>query len=102
MLSTHPYTTWPLHVKLFTEDAIRQWTMSVEMNSNTKEGKGKGKKADMGELNLSAGLPQGSKVSIELEGVDGKALTLASDCPGRTTPIEVTDGKLSFFLLNCP
>lgn len=86
MLSTHPYTNWPLHVKLFTEDAVKHWNASDETNSRSAKGKGK-------QTDLSAGLPQGSIVSVELEGVDGKGESILLDqCTRRLVPIEVTDG----------
>ena len=90
MLSTHPYTTWPLHVKLFTDEAVKHWNAVNEVK--TLDRKAKGKKTAISFSDVTAGLPLGSTVSIELEGVDGKAPALARDIPGRTGPIEVTDG----------
>ena len=91
MLSTHPYTTWPLHVKLFTEDAVKHWNAADE--TTERPVKGKGKKKATTETDLSAGLPRGSTVSIELEGVDGKAESiLLHQHTRRFVPIEVTDG----------
>jgi structure-specific endonuclease subunit SLX1 len=71
MISVHPYNTWPLHVKLFTEDAVRGWNDTAE------------------EVGESAPLPIGFTTSTELEGVDGKSGKQGS---GRKGPIEVTDG----------
>lgn len=69
MVLSHPFNTWPLHVKLFTEEATKIWTKVI-----TKSG----------------ALPKGMTYTVELEGVDGK-----SDNPGsgRSGPIDVTDGS---------
>ncbi|KAF8574179.1 hypothetical protein K439DRAFT_871400 [Ramaria rubella] len=67
MLTTHPYTTWPLHVKLFTPEAVKGWADACKD---------------------STPLPPGLTVSVELEGVDGKRDDVGS---GRNGPIDVTD-----------
>ena len=67
MMTTHPYKTWPLHVKLFTPEVVKVWEAASRS----------------GQL-----LPPGSTVQIELEGVDGKSGQAGS---GRSGPIEVTD-----------
>lgn len=72
MISTHPYNTWPLHVKLFTDDAVKGW---------------KDANKAIGEANP---LPIGFTFVTELEGVDGKSGKVGS---GRKGPIEVTDGE---------
>ncbi|KAI0827275.1 hypothetical protein BC628DRAFT_1433374 [Trametes gibbosa] len=69
MVSSHPYNTWPLSVKLFTEEAARIW------NSSAKD------------ISIPP-LPEGLQVSLELEGVDGKSGKPGS---GRTAPIDVVD-----------
>ncbi|KAI0752628.1 hypothetical protein C8Q80DRAFT_466557 [Daedaleopsis nitida] len=69
MVSSHPYDTWPLSVKLFTEEAEKTW------NNATK---------DVG----MPPLPPGLRVITELEGVDGKSGKTGT---GRTGPIDVTD-----------
>ena len=69
MVRAHPYTTWPLHVKLFTEEAVKIWS----------------------DASRKSPLPQGLTVLVELEGVDGKSGEIGS---GRTGPIDVTDGEL--------
>ena len=67
MLTTHPYTNWPLHVKLFTTEALKGWTEACEAPTL---------------------LPLGFTVCVELEGVDGKCDNVGS---GREGPIDVTD-----------
>ena len=67
MLAYHPYNTWPLRVKIFTEEALKFW----EAYSQTFPS------------------PEGLSVTIELEGVDGKSGKPGS---GRMGPIDVTDG----------
>ncbi|KAI0772964.1 hypothetical protein BD413DRAFT_38141 [Trametes elegans] len=69
MVSSHPYNTWPLRVKLFTEDAEKAW------NNATK---------DPG----MPSLPSGLHIAREFEGVDGKSGKVGS---GRTGPIDVMD-----------
>lgn len=73
MIATPPWNKWPLHVKLFTDEAVRGWT------AITKE-------KDQSLLPL----PTGFTVSQELEGVDGKSGKRGS---GRTGPISVKDGN---------
>ncbi|KAJ7502827.1 hypothetical protein B0H11DRAFT_1986548 [Mycena galericulata] len=67
MLSTHPWSTWPLHVKLFTDLAVKGW-------ESAKPG--------------IPPLPQGFTCAVELEGVDGKS---GQDGSGRQGPISVDD-----------
>ncbi|KAG6862348.1 hypothetical protein C0995_016046 [Termitomyces sp. Mi166 len=67
MISTHPYNTWPLHVKLFSDEAVTAWTAATRN---------------------SAPMPPGFTCSIELEGVDGKSGEVGS---GRREPINVKD-----------
>ncbi|KAG6821039.1 hypothetical protein H0H93_007929 [Arthromyces matolae] len=67
MISTHPYNTWPLHVKLFTDEAVSAWSEAARDSKS---------------------LPPGFTCSIELEGVDGKAGRKGS---GRQEPISVQD-----------
>ncbi|KAG5352191.1 hypothetical protein C0989_003272 [Termitomyces sp. Mn162] len=68
MISTHPYSTWPLHVKLFSDEAVAAWKAAARD---------------------SAPMPPGFTCSIELEGVDGKSGKVGS---GRREPISVKDG----------
>ncbi|KAG5646817.1 hypothetical protein DXG03_002194 [Asterophora parasitica] len=68
MLSTHPYRNWPLHVKLFTEEAVIAWKEACQ--------------------DAQAHLPLGFTYTIELEGVDGKSGKVGS---GRSGPISVKD-----------
>ncbi|KAF8523755.1 hypothetical protein BU17DRAFT_85619 [Hysterangium stoloniferum] len=67
MLTTHPYNTWPLHVKLFTPQAVTGWE---------------------GACQSTTPLPAGLTVSVELEGVDGKGGEVGT---GRKGPIDVMD-----------
>ncbi|KAA1471894.1 hypothetical protein DENSPDRAFT_146391 [Dentipellis sp. KUC8613] len=69
MISCHPYNTWPLHVKFFTEEALKIWD------------------------GLSQGttippLPRGFTYQVEFEGVDGKSGKVGT---GRTGAIDVSD-----------
>ncbi|KAF7978795.1 hypothetical protein HWV62_44858, partial [Athelia sp. TMB] len=70
MVSFHPYRTWPLHIKLFTEDAVKKWDNAV---------------------NKTGVLPAGLTIIIELEGVDGKSGITGS---GRQVPIDVSDERV--------
>lgn len=70
MVRAHPYNTWPLHVKLFTEEAAKTWDT----------------------ISQKEPLPPGLTFSVELEGVDGKS---GKEGSGRTGPIDVTDGMPS-------
>ncbi|OJT12213.1 Structure-specific endonuclease subunit slx1 [Trametes pubescens] len=69
MVSSHPYNTWPLSVKLFTEEAAKIWNASAKDASIPP-------------------LPEGLTVSLEYEGVDGKS---GKPGAGRTGPIDVVD-----------
>jgi len=70
MITRHPFNTWPLHVKLFTEEAVKFW----EVASIAKD---------------ASAMPPGFTCSIELEGVDGKSGHVGS---GRNGPIDIEDG----------
>ncbi|KAF9467364.1 hypothetical protein BDZ94DRAFT_1032958 [Collybia nuda] len=69
MISNHPYITWPLHVKLFTEEAVTGWK-------------------DAAKTAGALPLPPGFTCSVELEGIDGRSGKLGS---GRKGPINVKD-----------
>jgi hypothetical protein len=75
MISKHPFNTWPLHVKLFTEEAVQCWKAFA---------------------NADPPLPPGFTCSVELEGVDGKSGHPGS---GRQGPIDVDDGRPFLFPL---
>jgi len=75
MISKHPFNTWPLHVKLFTEEAVQCWKAFA---------------------NVDPPLPPGFTCSVELEGVDGKSGHPGS---GRQGPIDIDDGGLFLFPL---
>ncbi|KAJ7078857.1 hypothetical protein B0H15DRAFT_526893 [Mycena belliarum] len=68
MVSAHPWCTWPLHVKLFTDAAVKGWR-----NADEK---------------LPLPLPPGFTCATELEGVDGKSGQVGS---GRQGPLSVDD-----------
>lgn len=68
MVTTHPYNTWPLHVKFFTNTSKKAWD----------------------EAAVSQPPPSGMTFTEEYEGVDGKSGLFGS---GRVEPIDVTDGK---------
>lgn len=73
MITLHPFNTWSLHVKLFTEDVTKMWNAA-----SAKKG--------------APVMPPGFTSTIEWEGVDGKSDRLGS---GRQGPIAVDDGKLT-------
>ncbi|CAG8690666.1 2583_t:CDS:2, partial [Acaulospora colombiana] len=73
MLGSHPYSHWPLHVKLFTEEAARAWHKAEKTTGQ---------------------LPEGFTSSIELEGVDGSNARLYGGS-GRNGPIDILDGQSS-------
>lgn len=79
MLATHPYNTWPLHVKLFTDEAVKCWTELSQAKKTAKTA-----------FVPLPPLPVQFTTSIELEGVDGKSGNPGS---GRIGPICVIDGK---------
>ncbi|KAI0059978.1 hypothetical protein BV25DRAFT_1808303 [Artomyces pyxidatus] len=69
MIACRPYNTWPLHVKLFTSEAVKIWG-NVAKEPRTPPP------------------PQGFTMKTELEGVDGKSGLPGS---GRTGPIDISD-----------
>ncbi|RXW15426.1 hypothetical protein EST38_g10431 [Candolleomyces aberdarensis] len=77
MIRTPPFSFWPLHVKLFTEEATDIWQSTVARNTaNSSQ-----TPADY--------FPPGFSQSVELEGVDGRSgHPLGS---GRTAPLDVKD-----------
>ncbi|KAG9094202.1 Slx4p interacting protein [Ceratobasidium sp. UAMH 11750] len=77
MIPTAPYKTWPLHVKIFTEEAKRLWD-------------------EVQQPGLDAPLPRGFTYSVEYEGVDGKASIPSGQQPAaRTGPIDVKDTQFT-------
>ena len=99
MLRTHPYTTWPLHVKLFTREAVESWVSALAaLGSDPGAPKKRGSKSKKlttipSAAELTGGLPPGMVVSVELEGVDGLGRDDAlNEQTKRNGPIEVTDG----------
>ncbi|KLO07825.1 hypothetical protein SCHPADRAFT_631328 [Schizopora paradoxa] len=98
MLRTHPYTTWPLHVKLFTREAVNCWVSALAaQGSDPAVPKKRGTKSKKlteipNTAELTGGLPPGMAVSVELEGVDGSGKDDAlNERTKRNGPIEVTD-----------
>ncbi|VDB87173.1 unnamed protein product [Peniophora sp. CBMAI 1063] len=69
MVTNPPYTTWPLHAKLFTAEAVKLWDTFNK------------------DASVPA-LPRGFTTQVELEGVDGKSGHTGS---GRTGPLDVSD-----------
>ncbi|KZV60185.1 hypothetical protein PENSPDRAFT_594370, partial [Peniophora sp. CONT] len=70
MMVTHPpYTSWPLHAKLFTAEAVKLWETFNKDSS-------------------VPALPRGFTTQVELEGVDGESGHTGS---GRTGPLDVSD-----------
>jgi len=80
MLCSHPYNRWPLHVKLFTEDAVKAWNNAAKSPVST--------------------LPPGFTCSVELEGVDGKSKQIGSG--RRRGPIDVEDGDTILQIATLP
>ncbi len=76
MITRHPFNTWPLHVKLFTEEAVNLWKAASSAKG-------------------APPMPPGFTCSIELEGVDGKSGHPGS---GRKGLIAVDDGRSSSFI----
>jgi hypothetical protein len=114
MIQTHPFSTWPLHVKLFTEEAVRYWdalTLSSPLFSAYQHlvlgeeagHKSVGKNHATGDefiqqqqqsQQLSSLLfPPGFTYLVELEGVDGSSKLRRKKGSGRKGPICITDGK---------
>ncbi|KAF5383158.1 hypothetical protein D9615_004967 [Tricholomella constricta] len=73
MVSNHPYHNWPLHVKLFTEEAVMAWKDAIQDIAQSP-------------------LPLGFTYTVELEGVDGKSGRVGS---GRDGPISVKDEQFT-------
>ncbi|KAF8160925.1 hypothetical protein B0H34DRAFT_358137 [Crassisporium funariophilum] len=73
MIAKHPFNTWPLHIKFFTEEAVQNWNATSSSN-------------------VAFPLPPGLTVGVELEGVDGKSGHPGS---GRQGPIIVTDEEFT-------
>ena len=71
MVTNPPYTSWALHAKLFTAEAVKLWD-SLNKDPSVPP------------------LPRGFTTQVELEGVDGKSGVPGS---GRTGPLDVSDSK---------
>ncbi|KAL5478424.1 SLX1 [Sanghuangporus weigelae] len=101
MLTTHPYSTWPLHVKLFTHEAVKHWAAAADSAGSllTRDRKTKTKLPDLDAVDLCKDMPRGFTVSVELEGVDGKgqgdSRAGSGYGYGRTGPIDVTDAQFT-------
>ncbi|KAF4620764.1 hypothetical protein D9613_000533 [Agrocybe pediades] len=77
MVCTNPFNTWPLHVKLFTEEAVNGWEAACKVKN-------------------CPALPPGFTYSIELEGVNGQSGHSGS---GRQGPIDVEDTEFTSAIL---
>lgn len=105
MLCIPPFRVWPLHVKLFTDEAVEIWSQldqeaGIEsispcefVNLTVKQrAKGKKKANTDPESNSKLSFPRGFTCEVELEGLDGQ-----SDHPfgsGRTWPLGDQDRTL--------
>ncbi|CAE6511341.1 unnamed protein product, partial [Rhizoctonia solani] len=77
MLPIPPYNTWPLHVKIFSEEAKRLWDEVQKIETNEA-------------------LPDGFTLSVEFEGVDGKAaVPVSRRSNARSGPIDVKDTEFN-------
>jgi hypothetical protein len=85
MIRTPPFSFWPLHVKLFTEEASDIWQSTIARNTASSN------------LSPADYFPPGFSWSIELEGVDGRSGHPQGS--GRTAPLDVKDGPFSPSLL---
>ncbi|KAF5351921.1 hypothetical protein D9756_007452 [Leucocoprinus leucothites] len=112
LIRTHPFSTWPLQVKIFTEEAVQCWNELAYTsplvtayrdhfqchnsdgnnralgNEGTKE-KGLQNPPFFGPL-----FPPGFTCSVELEGVDGENGVHGS---GREGPVSITDALSASF-----
>lgn len=77
MILRYPFTSWPLHVKLFTEEAVNYWDAAARKSKTP--------------------MPPGFICSVELEGVDGKSGIVGS---GRIGPMRADDGTKCFSILD--
>ncbi|KAF9484519.1 hypothetical protein BDN70DRAFT_127777 [Pholiota conissans] len=77
MIGKHPFDIWPLHVKLFTEEAVQCWDAAARFPDVLP-------------------LPPGFTCSVELEGVDGKSGHPGS---GRIGPMAADDEEFTAALL---
>ena len=72
MICCSPYNTWPLHVKIFRPEALKEWENATKAIPD---------------------MPPGFTVSVELEGVDGNGL---GDDSGWGGPIDVRDSQYTW------
>lgn len=108
MIRTHPFSTWPLHVKLFTEEAVRCWdaltsvspsfSSSVLPRSDTSDGENcafgneftkQYEQLQTQRQRYGSLFPPGFTCSVELEGVDGSSGLQGA---GREGTLCITDG----------
>jgi hypothetical protein len=79
MLNVAPYCTWPLHIKIFTEEAKNLWDEIHKVEANEP-------------------IPEGFTMSVEFEGVDGRAFVPVSRrTQMRTGPIDVKDSMFHYY-----
>lgn len=97
MIRSHPFNLWPLHVKLFTEEARDTWHTLLDRNCNpARSTKGKSKDPPT-PASRDTYFPPGFIWTVELEGVDGKSGHLLGS--GRTGPLEVKDEHFTSVIL---
>jgi structure-specific endonuclease subunit SLX1 len=96
MIRSHPWNLWPLHVKLFTEEARDVWDALLIRRSKAAQKAAKGTKPGPKatdppppSIPPSAHFPPGFTWSVELEGVDGRSGH--PEGSGRTAPLCVKD-----------
>ncbi|TFK25543.1 hypothetical protein FA15DRAFT_668424 [Coprinopsis marcescibilis] len=111
MIRTQPFSFWPLHVKLFTEEAVVVWggcdkadksessiveqDYLVNLGLVSKPANGKGKsKATL----APSPFPTGFTCVVELEGVDGRSGHKFGS--GRVGPLEDTDEHFTSRILS--
>jgi hypothetical protein len=113
MIRTHPFSTWPLHVKLFTEEVVQYWNTLAfsspllsayqqhnHCHNSDDNNPASGDEFTKGKQHPNQGLyellfPPGFTCSVELEGVDGASGIQGS---GRRGPLCITDGKCCVFM----
>ncbi|KAF9453910.1 hypothetical protein P691DRAFT_522268 [Macrolepiota fuliginosa MF-IS2] len=107
MIRTHPFSIWPLHVKIFTEEALRCWDVltsvppsflssllfrssssACELHANGNEFTKQYERLHNTQRQYGPLFPPGFTCSVELEGLDGLSGLRGS---GRTGPIHLTD-----------
>ncbi|KAJ3526718.1 hypothetical protein NMY22_g10059 [Coprinellus aureogranulatus] len=97
MIRSHPFNLWPLHVKLFTEEARDVWYALLDRRAKTvfKKTPRRGKCSESPvQPPYESHFPPGFTWSVELEGVDGRS-GHRSGGSGRNGPLCVKDEHFS-------